>query len=87
MNDRYRLVRETLRGDERYVNVSGTILAPDEIWETLEWEAELHSLTGWEVSRDGGGKIVWPGGLVRAEKPGCVRWLYVRTCNPMEDTL
>ena len=77
---RHRLVREIHRpGQDIVRDVSGTILAPDEIPEILHWEGALHTAGGWHVRS-------WPG-MVRAEKPGCVRWLYVRTSNAMEDTL
>lgn len=60
-------------------HVSGLVLADWEIPEALEWETQLHNAGGWTVERYGT--------MLRFTKNGAIRWLWVRSKPPMEDTL
>jgi hypothetical protein len=72
---RHRLVTEQ-DGTE---NVGGLVLAQDEIGEAIEIEVRMHQLSGWTVRRYGH--------TVRLQKGDTVRWIWVRSREPMEDTL
>ena len=60
-------------------HVSGLVLTSDEIPEALDWEAQLHQATGWTVERYGV--------MLRCSKGDIVRWVWVRSKPPLEDTL
>lgn len=72
---RHRLVTET-NGEQ---HVSSAIIPLEELSHALAWEEQIHAGAGWNTKR-------YPG-LVRAERNGVVRWIWVRARNPMEDTL
>lgn len=72
---RNRLVTE----QDGNVSVSGMLLADSEIPEALEWEEQLHAAGGWDCKRYGA--------MRRFQKGNIVRWVWVRSCPPMEDTL
>jgi hypothetical protein len=60
-------------------HVSSVLLAEDEILPTLEWEEEAHRAGGWRVDNFGG--------MLRCEKGATVRWVWVRSKTPQDDTL
>jgi hypothetical protein len=60
-------------------HVGGLVLTTDEIGQALDMEIMLHRARGWDVRRYGA--------TLRLEKDGCVRWIWVRSREPMEDTL
>ncbi len=72
---RNRLVVDTM-GQE---NVSGLLLAEEDIPEALEYQRHIHEATGWAVSSYGQS--------LRFEKDGLIRWVWVRSRPPLEDTL
>ena len=59
--------------------VSGTILRDDEIDGMLNIETALHTAVGWTVSRYGV--------CLRMQKGEQLRWVWVRSRPPLEDTL
>lgn len=59
--------------------VSSKILALDEVGPELELEIQLHEQTGWQVRRYGT--------TVRFQKGDVIRWIWVRSRQPLEDTL
>lgn len=72
--DRYRLVTEH-SGGERHV--SAGVLGEDEISATLEAEALLHELGGWEVTRSEGSVLCRSGSTLRV--------IAARRFDPMND--
>lgn len=60
-------------------HVSGTLLADTEILEALDLETDIHRLGGWDVRQYGA--------MRRFHKNGTVRWVWVRSRPPLEDTL
>ena len=60
-------------------HVSNLLLTTDEIPAQLALEETLHRAGGWEVQRFGA--------MLRCEKQTAVRWVWVRSRPPMEDTL
>lgn len=74
-NLRHRLVVDTM-GQE---NVSGLILTDEhEIAEALELELRLHRETGWDTTQYGA--------TLRFQKGDKIRWVWVRSRTPEEDT-
>ena len=72
---RNRLVTET-DGEE---HVGARILTLDEIPEQIDMEIMLHMARGWQVRRYGT--------TVRFQKGDTIRWIWVRSREPLEDTL
>lgn len=72
---RNRLVTE----QDGRTHVGGMILTTWEIPQALDMEVMLHEARGWDVRRYGA--------TLRLEKDGCVRWIWVRSRPPLEDTL
>lgn len=72
---RYRLVTE----QDGHTHVSGTVLAASEIHEMLDWESQLHRAAGWTVQNYGA--------MLRLSKDDTIRWVWVRSRPPLEDTL
>lgn len=75
MTLRNRLVTE----QDGRTHVSGTLIPHDEIAETLDLETDLHRLGGWDVREYGQ--------MRRFQKGTTIRWVWVRSRPPMEDTL
>ena len=73
--NRYRLVSE----QDGHAHVSGTVLGAHEIWDMLDWEAQLHAAAGWTVENYGA--------MLRLTKNDTMRWVWVRARPPLEDTL
>ena len=73
--NRVRLVTET----DGVEDVRGRVIAPSEIPDELDYEAMIHTATGWDVRRYGA--------TIRAQKGTTVRWIWPRTRSAMEDTL
>jgi len=73
--NRYRLATE----QDGNVHVSGTVLAADEIWDMLDWEAQLHAAAGWTVQKYGA--------CLRLQKDDVIRWVWVRVREPLDDVL
>jgi hypothetical protein len=73
--NRLRLVKE----QDGTQHVSGLVLANDEVPEALQWETDLHMAGGWTVERYGA--------MIRFTKGDAVRWVWVRSRPPLEDTL
>ena len=73
---RYRLVTEQ---NGRPAHVSSLVLSAEEAQESLLAEAWLHDVHGWAVER-------YPG-MIRVERDGKVRWIWVRGREPLEDEL
>jgi hypothetical protein len=59
--------------------VSGTLLSDSEILPMINIEQALHVAGGWTVSRYGH--------TLRMQKGDTVRWTWVRSRPPLEDTL
>jgi hypothetical protein len=72
---RNRLVIDTM-GEQ---NVSSLLLTDDEIQDALDVEIQLHKASGWSVSDYGQS--------IRFEKDGLIRWVWVRSRTPHDDTL
>jgi hypothetical protein len=72
---RNRLVTE----QDGQTHVSSLLIAAEDIPEALDWEAQLHEATGWNVTRYGA--------CLRARKGETVRWVWVRSKPPLEDTV
>ncbi len=60
-------------------HVSSVLLTADEIPRMLEAEIQMHRATGWHVTRYGG--------CLRMQRGDTVRWVWVRSKPPLEDTL
>ncbi len=60
-------------------HVSGELLAPDEIADRLDLEAMIHRAGGWRIERKGS--------MLRCQKQTTVRWIWVRSREPMRDWL
>lgn len=60
-------------------HVSPSLLTLDEAADMLDLETQLHKATGWTVSRYGP--------CLRCEKGPVIRWVWVRSKPPLEDTL
>jgi len=60
-------------------HVSHRLLADDEIMDALNVEVGLHMFAGWHVDRFGG--------MVRFTKGDAIRWVWIRSKPPLEDTL
>lgn len=60
-------------------HVSSVLIADEEIMDMLDWECRVHEATGWDVQRYGQ--------MIRARRGSIVRWIWVRTRLPLEDTL
>ena len=71
---RYRLVKET-NGEQ---HIASLILTADEIEQALEGERLIHEMGGWSVTS-------YPG-MLRFVKAELVRWVWVRSSDPMTDT-
>ncbi len=75
MTLRNRLVVE----QDGHQTVSTMLLATEEIPEMLNLEARMHTATGWHVERHGS--------MLRFTKGDAIRWVWVRSKPPLEDTL
>lgn len=60
-------------------HVGSYLLATDEIPARLTLEAQIHAATGWHVERYGA--------MLRFTKGDAVRWVWVRSKPPLEDTV
>jgi hypothetical protein len=60
-------------------HVSSVLLAPDEIPYMLETEEHMHTITGWNVTRHGA--------MLRCQRGPTIRWIWVRSRKPQDDTL
>jgi hypothetical protein len=58
--------------------VSGVLLTEDEIDGMLNIEERLHEATGWDVVRYGT--------MMRMSRGTAVRWVWVRSREPLDDT-
>lgn len=60
-------------------HVSSVVLSLDEAAEFLDAEADMHKAAGWQVDHYGG--------MIRCSRGTLVRWLWIRSRSPLEDTL
>ena len=60
-------------------HVSGLLLTDWEIPQAIDLEIQLHKASGWDVHRFGA--------TVRFQKDDTIRWVWVRSRTPLEDTL
>ena len=72
---RNRLVTE----QDGHQHVSGHLLADDEIRDALNVEVGMHMFAGWQCQRFGT--------MLRFQKNGVVRWVWVRSRPPLDDNL
>ncbi len=59
--------------------VHSVVLSLDEAASMLDLDERMHRETGWDVTRYGA--------CIRCRKGHTVRWVWIRSKDPMEDTL